>query len=273
MTLKTVRFVTVATGIYRTYWKSLVESFSQVKKSVPRHFKVSFAVLTDDADEILSFASQRPDLDITVLDFMETSWPEATILRYEGYSRHKSLILQDIDYVIHIDADMILKSWPDAKLWEELEQKDLLLVRHPGYFRSERAFIRTIAKVFGATVPSDAVRMQSFGAIGDWETNVNSSAFTPLNQRKYYFCGGVWFAKASMFDDFVETISNQVRLDSQNGVVAKWHDESHLNSWAAQNINHYGTLDPSYCFARGYFDLIGLRPVIEVVEKGSHKVR
>ena len=267
-----VRFTTVATGPYVKYWEGFVQSVLRINESIPDEFEISFAVLTDSPTSVSQYSRQLGVTAVKVFEFPEITWPAATLLRYEAYSVHRDEIQDGVDYVVHVDADMLLRSWPTARLWEQLDRAGVLLVRHPGYFRSRNPITRMISLDLGEMV-SDRRRLKFMGGLGDWETNPHSAAYVPRNQRRDYVCGGVWFATPQEFSRLTVKIAAQIRLDSEKGFIAKWHDESHLNQWAAENPSRHEVLGPEFCFVEGYRHLAGMEPVIEAVEKGTNRVR
>jgi hypothetical protein len=83
--------------------------------------------------------------------------------------------------------------------------------------------------------------------------------------RKNYYCGGIWLGKKESVLDFAHNLYINVSKDYENDVTAVWHDESHLNRWASENV--FKEHNPSYCFAEGYKNLDGLVGKITAVEK------
>ena len=63
----------------------------------------------------------------------------------------------------------------------------------------------------------------------------------------------------------MEDLAQKVSEDSSNGVMAKWHDESHLNKWSSQN--QHEVLGPNFCFDTTYPQLIDLQPLILAIRK------
>jgi histo-blood group ABO system transferase len=66
------------------------------------------------------------------------------------------------------------------------------------------------------------------------------------------------------FSDFVSKQSVSVADDLANNIIAKWHDESHLNRYAA--YNKVMILGPQYCYD-GKVELSSKKPLVIAVEK------
>ena len=50
---------------------------------------------------------------------------------------------------------------------------------------------------------------------------------------------------------FCHTLQKRIRQDKDRGIIALWHDESHIN-WYAFTHPHYRLLDASFCFFPGW---------------------
>ena len=100
---------------------------------------------------------------------------------------------------------------------------------------------------------------------GSWEDNKLSTAFVSRENRKQYVCGGTWMGRRIELFELIENLKVAVEVDFANGVVAKWHDESHLNRWAA--FNDFNLLDPSFCYVNEYRHLSDLEAKIIAVTK------
>jgi hypothetical protein len=103
------------------------------------------------------------------------------------------------------------------------------------------------------------------GGLGSWEEKVESDAFVPRHLRKKYFCGGVWFGKRESIFALLKNLSNATENDLKKGIIAVWHDESHLNRWASENV--HGEESPELCFDETYPQLHGLSPSVTAVRK------
>lgn len=254
MTKLNFTFLSIATNHYVHYWASMIESANSVFGSTET---VSFIVFTDQKSYCESIAAIYPNLKISIVQIESLKWPDATLLRYRIYSSYSRGI--DSDVLCHIDADMLFLSNPREFLTPSVWKNGVALVAHPGYFRKSKT---------GVSFPQclkDFYRVLKMGGLGTWETNRKSTAFVKRGKRNVYVCGGTWMAKKENFISLVTNLSEGTELDLKNGVIAKWHDESHLNRWASEN--EFTLLEPSFCYDSSYKWLSGLREIIRAVRK------
>jgi histo-blood group ABO system transferase len=142
-------------------------------------------------------------------------WPEPALKKY-NYINSQSEYLKDFDYLYLFDADVGIVN----KVGDEVIQ-DLVGVLHPYKILESKK-----------TYPYEK-RKESTAYVAD------------ENHNKYYaaaFVGG----KSKNFLQMAKIISERVEEDERNGIVAKWHDESHLNKYF--NENSPFELSPSYMF-------------------------
>lgn len=176
-------------------------------------------------------------------------WPDATLRRYEIFSKYWDQVSGD--YVIYIDVDAIVVGKPllgELITKMKAENAGVFVVEHPGYFKRDwKTWV--------------AARRKN----GIWETNRKSSAFVPLIHRRKYFAGGVWGGERLQLSHMITKLEKNVAEDLKLGIVALSHDESHLNSWATKNDSL--KLGPSWVFAPGYSNLSGITPIIQVIHK------
>ena len=65
-----------------------------------------------------------------------------------------------------------------------------------------------------------------------YERNKYSTAYIPPRKPPYiYFMGGLNGGTASAYLEMVHTLSDNIRKDEQNGIIAYVHDESHINRY------------------------------------------
>jgi len=149
-------------------------------------------------------------------------WPMPTLKRYNYFVREKDFILEH-DYCFYFDADMRI----DSVVESEEVCGDLVATRH-GY---------------QSLMPAN---QQSF------DRNPNSLAYVPVNESTVtYYAGGFNGGKTEVFMEMAETIADRVNKDLENGVVALWHDESHMNRYLIDNPPTLD-LDPTYCYAEEF---------------------
>jgi hypothetical protein len=146
----------------------------------------------------------------------------------------------------------------------------MVLVKHPGYFRNKGMKKFFIYLFHLSLFFRDSKSLLFESGIGTWEKNEQSLAFVPKNSRKQYVCGGSWGGKRKIFLDFSTDLENRIDQDLTIKIVARFHDESHINWYLA---NHSCiVLDPSYCFEESYSHLVSVKKRIVAVNKSSSLV-
>jgi hypothetical protein len=252
--------MSVATNLYLDYWKKMVLSADRVTKIED---KVKFYVFTDQPLEAELFSKDLANVNVEAFEIPSYGWPEATLLRYEIFSARFELL--DAEILMHLDADMLFNANPWDRVKKQLDKDCVCLVAHPGFWRPKGA------KLFGLYVLNpflfyrDLRMMISRGAIGAWENDQRSLAYVAREFRRTYFCGGTWFGTRNSIGELLRNLANNVASDSKSGIVAIWHDESHINSWAVKNI--HGSENPELCFDLTYPQIKKLTPVIIAVRK------
>jgi histo-blood group ABO system transferase len=139
-------------------------------------------------------------------------FPDATLMRYHMVSGERE-DLSKYENIFYCDADMLFV----APVGEEIFSSGITATEHPG----------------------------CVGLPGDPETRKSSTAY--VERVRTYFCGGFQGGASGPFLHMADVISRNVDADTQNGVLAKWHDESHLNRYLYDNPPTK-ILTPSYCW-------------------------
>ena len=145
-------------------------------------------------------------------------WPYDTMCRYHVYLKNQE-ILETQDYLFACDADMLfVGNCGDEILGERVA------TLHPGYF--------------GKPGPHG-------------ETDHRSKAYIPKKLRKNYYCGGFYGGTAKEVLNIAKTNAAFIDDDLSNGLIARWHDESHWNRYC---VDHPPTviLSPSYCYPESW---------------------
>ena len=258
-----VGFISIATNGYIEYWKTMIDSlYSQTELKT----QVCIYLFTDNSVSAEKFSQLYTDFEFRIFQVKPYIWPEATLLRYELIS--KKIDFYDNEILVYIDADMLIKQDLVSRILDLELNQTICLVRHPGYWREPGLRARIHRSInFPILVSKDAVMKLRIGGLGSWERNKDSLSYVPRMKRHKYFCGGFWLGTRSHFTDMTSRLAEAVNEDLKRNIIATWHDESHLNKWATDNI--FQELTPSYCFDPTYSNLQGLPEIVRAVQKPS----
>ena len=258
--MKSLDIATVATNNYVDYWINLALS---AEKYLVLPITVTLHVFTDNPKKCQSIKNDLKNVSVEIYEIESLKWPEATLFRYKIFTKFQSSF--KADYLMHLDADMLIHRDFLEILEKSVTKNDVSLVSHPGFFRPRFSkkvvfYIRNFKYLL-----ADLRSLILSGGIGSWETSKKSSAFVPRSLRSHYVCGGTWLGKSTALKKMITELAICVDVDLMNGVTAIWHDESHLNSWASRN--KFNLLSPSFCADPSYPQLEGLPIYIEAIDK------
>lgn len=205
-----IGLLVIATGKYDVFIPPLYKS---MKKYFMKDHEVKMFVFTD---------KEMPKKDDLIsLEHQHEPWPNPTLKRYHVFDKYKN-VLSNMDYLYYCDADMLFVDSVGDEILPDNEN-ELIGTEHPGFYGGRR---------------------------GTYETNPNSTAFVSNNEGKIYFAGGFNGGGSNSFLKMSETIKNNVDEDLKNGLVAVWHDESHINRYFIDNPPKI--LSPSYCYPESW---------------------
>jgi hypothetical protein len=253
--------LTVATNIYIKYWREMALSLDPYVN--PGH-RVVLHVFTNQIEEVASIRAELKNLNVVAHEIPNYKWPEATLLRYKIFSEAADEIPEEI--LMHLDADMLINKSPLEVIFNASRNNSICLVSHPGYWRPIGLISRAnfYQKNFSLLL-RDIQMFLVVGGLGSWERNRISTAFVRRKDRRNYVCGGTWFGQRHHFLIMVSELSQSVNADLEQNIIAIWHDESHLNSWASKN--KHLTLTPEFCHVESYPQLKDLIATITAVDK------
>lgn len=217
----------IATGNYTIFFDQLYTSAKTYffKDQIP-----SFFLFTDQ--------DYPSTTDITVCPITHEPWPMITLKRYHYFSRYKEQLSQ-MDYLFYSDADMKFVAPVGQEILPTSKEK-FTVVQHPGTIDPRPKWSISLLEKLTLTQKWKFKKPQ-----GDFETNPNSTAgLTPKPDQAYYaggFNGGI----ATDFLSLSQTLKTNIDIDLKNNIIAKWHDESHLNKFFTTTPAKI--LSPSYC--------------------------
>ena len=199
--------MSVATGKYDRFIDPLYES---VRKNFLTNHDVSFLLFTDkECDEL------KRKYPLKTCSIEHKPFPEPTLKRYNYFMLEREYI-ESFDYVFYSDADMLFVH----PIRDEILSDNVIVTQH--------------------------IMMTNPKSQWTYERRPESKAYIPEGSGDFYVAGGFNGGNAKKFMCMAETISENVLEDERNGVMAVWHDESHLNHYIYAN-KEFSVLPLHFC--------------------------
>ena len=178
--------------------------------------------------QVLLFTDSPENYGVCQVHQPNLGFPETTLKRYHIFLTQKEWLRQ-FDYAFYIDVDAIFVD----------------------YVGSE---------IFSGGITATLHHSQK----AELESNPGSTAY--LERTKYYFCGGFNGGTTSAYLKMAESLSHNISMDESRGILAKWHDESHLNRYLADNPPAR-ILPSTYCYPEPELHIQAYNPKIVCLEK------
>ena len=227
----------------KKYINFLPKFYENVEKYFLPNSQKTFLVFTDGKLE-------DPPENIIPYYQEHLEWPYITLTRFEIINKARDAISEN-DLLVFLDADTLVV---DTVLEED--------------FISDKPF-------FGVWHPCHNMGMSPHNKIpGAFETNPNSLACVDVsidNYPMYYYQGCLWGGKIPEVLDMIDILESNVKKDLDNGVIAIWHDESHLNKFLTQNPGIVNTLGPEYAYPEVFAGYCDFEPKIVHLAKDNSK--
>jgi FkbM family methyltransferase len=178
---------------------------------------------------VFSDAQALPADDLRIIPASALPWPLTTLFKFR-YFRGILPELRAYDWVVHIDMDMFVN--------EVVEPGELLSVGTE-YFGTRHPYWTGDFSAFRENNPASRACM-------DESLNVPA-----------YWQGCFWGGRSRSVQRLIEQCAEAVDADLTRNVIARWHDESHLNRFLALNQDTVKTLTPAFAYPErwdGRFD-------------------
>jgi len=198
--MKKVTLNLIATNNYTVFLDDVMES---ARNLFVNDCELIFIVYTNSNQEFDS-----PDIKKIHID--NEPWPMSTLKRFHYFLSAKKEILES-DFSFYIDVDSMFR--------KPLNLSDMI--------GGDQGLIGTLHPGF--------VLIETWNPLGTPELNPRSRAFIERGKNKHYFCGGFFGGDSHSFIKMSESIRENVNLDLNDGIIAIWHDESHLNRYFLDN--------------------------------------
>lgn len=200
----------ICTGNYHVFWPKFYQTS---EKFLFPGIKKEYFVFSD-ADASL-FAQ-----DTVTFTFQEKlGWPHDTLKRFHMFSRVERQ-LRNHDYIFFFNANVQFQAPVGEEILPTVEE-GLVVVQHPGYY---------------ARVPCEL----------PYDRNPMSLACIPFGNGRIYAMGGVNGGCTEAYLDLINDLAWAVDKDLERNIIARWHDESHLNKYILNR--KFKMLPPSYGF-------------------------
>lgn len=147
-------------------------------------------------------------------------WPGPTLFRYNVFQAAQKE-LGEMDYLFYCDADMRFVDTVGVEILS-----DRVGTIHPGFFNKPRAAYT-------------------------YETNPASKAYVASQEGTCYYAGGFNGGSKIEFLQMCSVLSERIAEDYKRGIIAVWHDESHMNRYFIDNPPTV-QLSPSYCYPESW---------------------
>lgn len=232
----------IGIGEYIKFWDDFY--YSLEKNFLKRYIKEYF-VFTDSKSMIESNKDER----IHCIFQENLGWPNNTLFRFKMFTRVQEQLI-NFQYIFFMNANVVCIKEITADIFLPYEQ-DLVVVQHPGYFNKKNYEF-------------------------PYERRKKSKAYIAYGKGENYVCGGINGGKAEKYLEAINTLKIMIEEDYQNGVVAKWHDESYLNKYILENVN-YRLLSPAFCYPENeklpFQEYLVVRDKKKVIELPDVKTR
>lgn len=206
----------IATGKYTVFWKEFYESFE--KNFLPELRKTYF-VFTDAKN--LPFSDRE---NVCIIPQKNLGWPDNTLQRFSLFCREEAR-WKDYEYTFFVNANFLCVKPVSAEEFLPVRENLLVAEHASGHGKN----------------PDDMT----------YDRNPKSKAYIPFGEGRYYVMGGLNGGKTEAYMDMVRKLKENVDEDTRNGVIATWHDESHLNRFIIGRED-VKVLPPCYGYPEGW---------------------
>lgn len=245
--------ITIATNRYTEYWQQLVTSIVKYNRQTTQ---MRIILFSDQCEEMKTWArSLSTNLQFEFIPIPNLKWPKATLDRYKIIIENLESLEEDV--YIYVDADMVAKRDLILEL-DQLKISDgMHFVEHPGFCRPHKLILGS--NVFPYAKRKISRYFEKYR--GSWEDNHLSTAFVPKQDRRVYLHGAFWLGRKASFLEFARVCSESTDTDSNQGVIASWHDESHLNKFFT--IHGGEILNQRFSWHMKYSKVLPDNPILE----------
>lgn len=201
----------ICTGKYIRFFRDFFQSSEEF--FLPSCEK-NYFVFTDGYDDL--FTHDR----VMRVQQNQLGWPYDTLKRFHMFCNIEEL-LAVMDYLFFFNANMLILKRVGEEILPCKGNDWFVGVNHPGY----------------CSVGNDKF---------PYERNKKSSAYIATGHGKWYFQGCLFGGRTKEFMEMAKQLALNIDQDEKKNIMAKWHDESHLNNYFLNKKTKL--LDPGYAY-------------------------
>lgn len=210
-----IALLSINIGKYIDFWEDFYKSAK--KNFLPDHVR-HFFVFTDH-----SRVKYQNNKDITVIQQENLGWPGNTLMRYEMFCRIEEE-LKTYDYVFFANANLLFFKPLGEEILPKGNEKLVFVRKSPSYVWKKEKL--------------------------PYERNPFSTAYVKEGESTLYVCGGLNGGTTEAFLEMSRILRANVKADCNKGIIAVWHDESHLTRYAIGRTD-IKILPPGYLYPQG----------------------
>jgi hypothetical protein len=176
-------------------------------------------------------------------------WPYITLYRFKMI-KNAFEDIKECDWMLFLDADMRIV---DTVSVEDLfdDTKKYIGVHHPCHY----------LEMPPHNQEPGAFEVREF----------SNASVTENDNTDVYYQGCVWGGKVPEVLDLIEELDRRIDEDHNKGIIAVWHDESHLNKFYAENSDDVNTISPSFAYPELFANQCTFEPKIVHLAKDNSK--
>lgn len=204
--MKSIGILYIATGKYTIFWKEFVDSFERFfLPGVEKHYYVF-----TDAAQIYFEECNR----IHKVYIKAEPWPLPTLMKYHYFLEIEDQLASH-DYLYQSNGPILcLKEVSEeAFLPRDDHNEALMFTLHPGYYQKKMYLY-------------------------PYDRNPKSKAYVPYNCGETYVFGAMNGGRSAEYIQFMKCMKNNIEDDLKKGIIAKYHDESHVNHYIIGKQNY-----------------------------------
>lgn len=216
--MKSIGILYICTGPYHLFWEDFYNTF---EKYFLKGIEKRYFVFTDAAH-----IYKEDNSNVMKYELQSQPWPLVTLLRFSTFLTAEEQLAK-CDYLLFSNANIVCEKLidPSEILPRENLGESLFVTSHPGYYGKNRFEF-------------------------PYERNKKSFAYIPWNLGESYVIGAFFGGTSEAFIKMSKSINKNIEDDLRSNIIAKWHDESHLNRYIIERKD-IRVVSPEYCYPFG----------------------